>query len=102
MVKGGERVQEETLFAATFYRGNASKIDKQFIGGKCFANSYSKAMLRTVAQEWAAAHKNVHYFPSCEIVLNSGRAVTWQEDLGHVQGKMANHIMRFFLDNYLE
>ena len=50
----------------------------------------------------AAAHKNVHDFPSYEVVLNSERAVTWQEDLRHVQGKMANRIMRLFLDNYLE
>ena len=59
-------------------------------------------MLRTGAQEWAGAHKKVRYFPSYEIVLNSERAVTWHEDLRHVRGKMANHIMRFFLDNYLE
>jgi len=52
-------------------------------------------MLQTVAQEWAAAHENVHYFPSYEIVLNSEQATTLKEDLRHVQGKMANHIMRF-------
>jgi hypothetical protein len=78
------------------------KIGRQFISGKCFANTYSKAMLRTVVREWAAAYKDVHHFPSYEVVLNSERAVTWQEDLRHVQGKMANRILRFFLDNYLE
>jgi GSCFA family protein len=65
------------------------------------ANTYSKSLLRTVAQEWAAAHENVHYFPSYEIVQNSERAITWEEDLRHVQGKVVKHIMDLFLDNYL-
>ena len=65
------------------------------------ANTYSKSMLRTAAQEWAAAHKNVHYFPSYEIVQNSDRVVTWEEDLRHVKGDVANHIMRLFLRHYL-
>ena len=66
------------------------------------ANTYSKSLLRTAAQEWAAAHQNVHYFPSYEIVQNSKRAITWEEDLRHVQGKVVQHIMRIFLENYLE
>src|SRR5438874_10203637 len=66
------------------------------------ANTYSKSLLRTVAQEWAAAHKNVHYFPSYEIVQNSDRAVTWEEDLRHVKGEVANHVMKLFLRHYLE
>ena len=65
------------------------------------ANTYSKSLLRTVAQEWAAAHKNVHYFPSYEIVQNSDRAITWEEDLRHVQGKVVQHIMNLFLADYL-
>jgi hypothetical protein len=66
------------------------------------ANTYSKSMLRAVAQEWTAAHKNVHYFPSYEIVQNSDRAVTWEEDLRHVKGKLVNHIMHSFLQYCLE
>src|SRR6266516_951588 len=65
------------------------------------ANTYSKSLLRTVAQEWAAAHENVHYFPSYEIVQNSDRLVTWEEDLRHVKGEVASHIMRLFLRHYL-
>jgi len=65
------------------------------------ANTYSKSVLRTVAQEWATAHKNVHYFPSYEIVQNSDRLVTWEEDLRHVKGEVASHIMRLFLRHYL-
>lgn len=66
------------------------------------ANTYSKSALRAVAQEWAAAHGNVHYFPSYEIVQNSERAATWLEDLRHVRGEVVRHIMGIFLQHYLE
>jgi hypothetical protein len=66
------------------------------------ANTYSKSMLCTLAREWAAAHTNVHYFPSYEIVLNSERGVTWEEDLRHVRGRVVQHIMSIFLEHYLE
>ena len=66
------------------------------------ANTYSKSMLRAVAQEWAAAHENVHYFPSYEIVLNSERTVIWEEDLRHVRGPVVHHIIGIFLEHYLE
>lgn len=65
------------------------------------ANTYSKSLLRAVAQEWTGTHENVHYFPSYEIVLNSDRAETWEPDLRHVKPKVANHIMRLFLKTYL-
>jgi hypothetical protein len=65
------------------------------------ANTYSKSLLRTVAQHWAAAHENVHYFPSYEIVLNSERAHAWGEDLRHVEPRVTNHIMELFLATYL-
>ncbi|MFN2541158.1 MAG: GSCFA domain-containing protein [Chthoniobacterales bacterium] len=65
------------------------------------ANSYSKSLLRTVAQQWAAMHQNVHYFPSYEIVMNSDRARTWEPDLRHVKPEVTLHIMRLFLQAYL-
>jgi hypothetical protein len=65
------------------------------------ANSYSKSLLRTAAQEWASLHDNIHYFPSYEIVQHSERSTTWMEDLRHVQGKIVNHIMDLFLRHYL-
>jgi len=64
------------------------------------ANTYSKSLLRTVAQQWAAMHANVDYFPSYEIVMNSDRAETWGPDLRHVKAKVANHIMGLFLQAY--
>jgi GSCFA family. len=64
------------------------------------ANTYSKSILRAAAQEWATTHKNVHYFPSYEIVQNSDRKVTWEEDLRHVKGEVVYHIMNLFLRHY--
>jgi len=65
------------------------------------ANAFSKSLLRTAAQEWAAAHSNVNYFPSYEMVVNSARDAAWLEDLRHVQGRLVNHIMDTFLKHYL-
>jgi hypothetical protein len=66
------------------------------------ANTSAKSLLRAVAQEWAAAHANVDYFPSYEIVQSSDRAAAWERDLRHVKGAGAQHIMELFLRNYLE
>ena len=66
------------------------------------ANTWAKSLLRAVAQEWAAAHHNVEYFPSYEIVQSSDRAAAWERDLRHVKGAGAQHIMELFLRNYLE
>ncbi|HEU0207777.1 MAG TPA: GSCFA domain-containing protein, partial [Candidatus Udaeobacter sp.] len=45
------------------------------------ANTWAKSLLRAVAHEWAAAHSNVDYFPSYEIVQNSSPAAAWERDL---------------------
>jgi hypothetical protein len=66
------------------------------------ANTWAKSLLRTVAQEWAAAHPNVDYFPSYEIVQSSDRNAAWETDLRHVKGAGAHHVMELFLRNYLE
>jgi len=66
------------------------------------ANTWAKALLRSVAQEWAGAHANVDYFPSYEIVQNSDRAAVWEPDLRHVKGAGAQRIMDLLLRNYLE
>ncbi len=66
------------------------------------ANTWAKSLLRTVAQEWAAAHANVDYFPSYEIVQSSDRAAVWETDLRHVKGAGVRHIMELFLRNYIE
>ena len=66
------------------------------------ANTYSKSTLRVVAQDFAAAHPNVQYFPSYEIVMNSRRELAWEEDLRHVQGAMTQHVMDQFMRGFVE
>jgi hypothetical protein len=66
------------------------------------ANTYSKSMLRTVAEAWAAAHDNVDYFPSYEIAVNSNPEYVWLEDGRHIQSRCADHIIRIFTQAYLE
>ena len=66
------------------------------------ATTYAKSLLRTVAQEWAAAHEDVDYFPSYEIVQNSEPAAVWEPDRIHVKVAGLHHIMELFLQSYLE
>jgi len=66
------------------------------------ANTWAKSLLRAVAHEFAAAHGNVDYFPSYEIVQSSDRAAAWEDDIRHVTGVGAQHIMKLFLQNYLD
>ncbi|MCB0996404.1 MAG: GSCFA domain-containing protein [Acidimicrobiales bacterium] len=66
------------------------------------ANTYSKSLLRTVAEDWSHAHDNVHYFPSYEIVTNSNRGLAWMPDGRHVRGELVGHIMQTFLRHYLD
>jgi GSCFA family len=66
------------------------------------ANSWAKSLLRTVSQEWADVHSNVDYFPSYEIVQNSDRQETWEDDLRHVKGPGVQQIMDLFLREYIE
>lgn len=66
------------------------------------ANTYSKATLRAVAQDWAAAHENVQYFPSYEIVMNSNPRITWDDDLRHVTGGVTQHVMDAFVGAFVE
>lgn len=66
------------------------------------ANTFSKSMLRTVAETWAFMHDNVHYFPSYEMVMNSNPKFAWENDCRHVRGEMAQHIMRIFTSHYMQ
>ena len=66
------------------------------------ANSWAKSLLRAVSQEWAAAHSNVAYFPSYEMVQNSNREAAWETDLRHVTGAAVLHIMDLFVREYID
>jgi hypothetical protein len=66
------------------------------------ANTFSKSVLRVVAEEWAAGKANVNYFPSYEMVMNSQREVTWADDLRHVQGEVVQSIMGLLKKSYIK
>lgn len=65
------------------------------------ANSASKSVLRAVAEELFRRFDFVDYFPSYEMVLNSPRAIAFEEDQLHIALDMVAHIMGTFRDSYL-
>lgn len=65
------------------------------------ANSASKSVLRAVAEELFRRFDFVDYFPSYEMVLNSPRAIAFEEDQLHIARDMVAHIMGTFRDSYL-
>ncbi|QLC26660.1 GSCFA domain-containing protein [Parasphingopyxis algicola] len=52
------------------------------------ANSYSKSVLRTVAEHIVQADDRISYFPSYETVTLSDRRLAWMDDLVHVSKEM--------------
>jgi hypothetical protein len=65
-------------------------------------NMYSKSMLRAVAQEFAAMHDNVDYFPSYELVSYADPRSAWAWDYRHVDAGLVAHIMATFERHYVE
>jgi hypothetical protein len=65
------------------------------------ANSASKSVLRAVAEELFRRFDFVDYFPSYEIVLNSPRAIAFQDDQLHIARDMVAHVMSIFQRAYL-
>jgi hypothetical protein len=65
------------------------------------ANSASKSVLRAVAEELFRRFDFVDYFPSYEMVLNSPRAIAFEEDQLHIARDMVAHIMSTFQESYL-
>lgn len=52
------------------------------------ANTYSKSVLRAVAEHLVEAHERITYFPSYETVTLSNRRAAWRDDLIHVERPM--------------
>lgn len=52
------------------------------------ANSYSKSVLRAVAEQLVAEDRRISYFPSFETVSLSHRNFAWTDDLVHVNTDM--------------
>jgi len=63
------------------------------------ANSYSKSVLRIVAEQLKNKFSNVEYFPSYEIAISGGLSM-YKEDNIHVSQELVNNITGHMLDNY--
>ncbi len=64
------------------------------------ANSYSKSVLRVVAEKMVADFDNVDYFPSYEMALSGGMQY-FQDDNVHVNDAMVEIITSHMLKNYI-
>lgn len=64
------------------------------------ANTYSKSVLRAIAQEVANSDDRVDYFPSYEIVMNSPRSFAWKHDQRHVEFGVIQTIVSKFESLY--
>jgi hypothetical protein len=65
------------------------------------ANSYSKSTLRAVAGDFAAANKEVQYYPSYEMVTESTPLGAWMPDAVHVNTEMVECVITYFLSIFL-
>lgn len=66
------------------------------------ATTYSKSVLRAVAGELAEDVKDIHYFPSFEIVSSHpGRGTFFEPDLRNVNPSGVNHVMSHFFSGAL-
>jgi len=66
------------------------------------ANSYSKGVLRAVAQQLYTDYDDVDYFPSYEMVVNSPRHKAWRHDQRHVVPDQVWAITRQFREAYIK
>jgi hypothetical protein len=66
------------------------------------STTYSKAVLRVVAETLSKARQNVAYFPSYEIITgpHAGRAM-YEDDLREVRPESVEHVMSLFAKHYL-
>lgn len=66
------------------------------------SNSYSKSLLRVLAQAASDERECVSYFPSYEMVMNSPRPLTWEEDCIHVRGDIVDRVTKRFIQDWFE
>lgn len=65
------------------------------------ANTYSKSVLRAVADTVCCRYDWIDYFPSYESIVLSDRSVTWEADLVHVTRDVVEMNVARMLDGYL-
>ncbi len=66
------------------------------------ANTRSKSTLRCAAEAFCAAHDDVDYFPSYEMVTLSPRTEAYAADCLHVTDKVVSRVMAAFLKLYCQ
>lgn len=65
------------------------------------ANTYSKAVLRICAEQFAVGRPHVSYFPSYEFVMLSDPSMVWREDdFRHVDPRFVDLIMASVMAQY--
>lgn len=65
------------------------------------STTYSKSVLRVVAQEIREANRDVEYFPSYEIITGAyTKGRYFEEDLRSVTMEGVSHVMRLFMRHY--
>ncbi|MES2303044.1 MAG: GSCFA domain-containing protein, partial [Pseudomonadota bacterium] len=65
------------------------------------ATTYSKSVLRVVAEEVARTDSRVEYFPSYEIITGSySRGRYFESDLRSVTPEGVAHVMRVFMKHF--
>ncbi|SPH22128.1 Beta-barrel assembly-enhancing protease [Ascidiaceihabitans donghaensis] len=66
------------------------------------ANAYSKATLRSAAEEIAYRYENVSYFPSFESITLSDRHESWEDDQVHVRQGLVDLNVARMVAKYVE
>ena len=66
------------------------------------SNCYSKSVLRAAVEAIQLKHKNVHYFPSYEMVMYSDSQVAWRDDKRHPSGHIVRKITELFLNTHTQ
>jgi hypothetical protein len=61
------------------------------------ANTYSKSVLRSVAQDFSVNHANVRYIPVYDSIMNTDPALAWDPDRIHVDAD----VVRLNITNFL-
>lgn len=66
------------------------------------SSSLSKSLLRVVAEDARDSFDFVDYFPSYEMVMNSPRALTWEDDQIHVKAALVAQITQLFTEKWID
>jgi len=66
------------------------------------SSTYSKSILRVVAEEMRQTYSHVDYFPSFEMVTNSPRHLAWLDDQVHAHPETVSKVTSTFVNEWFE